>query len=175
MQTQQTRRNTQCFSIVVLVCCLFGFEHLIHMHKNNFLNLWFVDHRQWSTNHRLYESLSYIDELILISIWKFLKCVSLYMAFFFVFVGRDTMHDSIQIHQIFDQLKVSHLLNLNSGSLTDSLLGRGVTNGPLKFLTARKILPLLDLLAKFKRVLACSCSLSCQYCSKFCKSFFGLK
>ena len=28
-------------------------------------------------------------------------------------------------------------------------------NGPLKFLTARKILPLLDLLAKFKRVLAC--------------------
>ena len=29
-------------------------------------------------------------------------------------------------------------------------------NGPLKFLTARKILPLLDLLAKFKRVLACS-------------------
>ena len=31
-------------------------------------------------------------------------------------------------------------------------------NGPLKFLTARKILPLLDLLAKCKRVLACSCS-----------------
>ena len=31
-------------------------------------------------------------------------------------------------------------------------------NGPLKFLTARKILPLLDLLAKFKQVLACSCS-----------------
>ena len=31
-------------------------------------------------------------------------------------------------------------------------------NGPLKFLTARKILPLFDLLAKFKRVLACSCS-----------------
>ena len=31
-------------------------------------------------------------------------------------------------------------------------------NGPLKVLTARKILPLLDLLAKFKRVLACSCS-----------------
>ena len=59
-------------------------------------------------------------------------------------------------------------------------------NGPLKFLTARKILPLLDLLAKFKRVLACSCSQnfnlqllasspSCQYCWKFCKSFFGLK
>ena len=35
---------------------------------------------------------------------------------------------------------------------------KGVMNGPLKFLTARKILPLLDLLAKFKRVLACSCS-----------------
>ena len=34
---------------------------------------------------------------------------------------------------------------------------KGVMNGPLKFLTARKILPLLDLLAKFKRVLACSC------------------
>ena len=29
----------------------------------------------------------------------------------------------------------------------------GVTNGPLKLLTAHKILPLLDLLAKFKRVL----------------------
>ena len=29
-------------------------------------------------------------------------------------------------------------------------------NGPWKFETARKILPLLDLLAKFKRVLACS-------------------
>ena len=34
----------------------------------------------------------------------------------------------------------------------------GVMNGPLKFLTARKILPLLDLLAKFKRVLVCSYS-----------------
>ena len=33
----------------------------------------------------------------------------------------------------------------------------GVMNGTLKFLTARKILPLLDLLTKFKRVLACSC------------------
>ena len=31
-------------------------------------------------------------------------------------------------------------------------------NGPLKFLTARKILPLLDLLAKLKRVIARSCS-----------------
>ena len=30
-------------------------------------------------------------------------------------------------------------------------------NGPLKVLTARKISPLLDLLAKFKRVLICSC------------------
>ena len=35
-------------------------------------------------------------------------------------------------------------------------------NGPLKFLTARNILPLLNSLAKFKRVLACSCS------PKFC-------
>ena len=41
----------------------------------------------------------------------------------------------------------------------------GVINGPLKFLTARKILPLLDLLAKFKRVLACSCSLNFCSCS----------
>ena len=38
----------------------------------------------------------------------------------------------------------------------------GVMNGPLKFLTARKILPFLDVLAKFKRVLACSC------CPNFC-------
>ena len=41
---------------------------------------------------------------------------------------------------------------------------RRVMNGPLKFLTARKILPLLDLLAKFKRVLACSYSPNfCSY------------
>ena len=40
-----------------------------------------------------------------------------------------------------------------------------VMNGPLKFLTARKILPLLDLLAKFKRVLACSCSPNFCSCS----------
>ena len=40
----------------------------------------------------------------------------------------------------------------------------GAMNGPLKFLTARKILPLPDLLAKFKRVLACSCSPNfCSY------------
>ena len=36
---------------------------------------------------------------------------------------------------------------------------------PLKFLTARKILPLLDLLAKFKRVFACSCSQNFCSCS----------
>ena len=42
----------------------------------------------------------------------------------------------------------------------------GVMNGPLKFLTARKILPLLDLLAKFKRVLACSCSPKFCSCSQ---------
>ena len=42
----------------------------------------------------------------------------------------------------------------------------GVMNGPLKFLTARKILPLLDLLAKFKRVLACSCSPNFCSCSQ---------
>ena len=64
---------------------------------------------------------------------------------------------------------------------------QGVMNGRLKFLTAAKILPLLDLLAKFKRVLACSCSqtvlhllalacsLSCQYCSRLCGSFCRLK
>ena len=38
-------------------------------------------------------------------------------------------------------------------------------NGPLKFLTARKILPLLGLLAKFKQVLACSCSQHFCSCS----------
>ena len=58
------------------------------------------------------------------------------------------------------------------------ILLKGVMNDPLKFLTACKILPLLDLLAKFKGVLAFSCSqrflqllaclLSSQYCSKFC-------
>ena len=40
----------------------------------------------------------------------------------------------------------------------------GVVNGSLKSFTARKIVPLLDLLAKFKRVLACSCSQNvCSY------------
>ena len=43
------------------------------------------------------------------------------------------------------------MLNLNT-------VQEGVMNGSLKFLTARKILPLLDLLPKFNRVLACSCS-----------------
>ena len=50
----------------------------------------------------------------------------------------------------------------------------GVMNGPLKFLTARKILPLLDLLAKFKRVLACSCSQNFCVARKFAKQFFLL-
>ena len=43
------------------------------------------------------------------------------MAFFVFVWRRDTMDDSIQI---MDQLKVSHLLNWNSSSLTDGLLGR---------------------------------------------------
>ena len=45
-------------------------------------------------------------------------------------------------------------------------------NGPLKFLTARKILSLLDLLAKFKRVLACSCSPNFCLARKHAKQFF---
>ena len=48
----------------------------------------------------------------------------------------------------------------------------GVMNGPLKFLTARKILPVLDLLAKFKRVLACSCSPSLYVARKLAKQIF---
>ena len=48
----------------------------------------------------------------------------------------------------------------------------GVMNGPLKFLTARKILPLLDLLAKFKRVLACSCSPNFCVARKLTKQIF---
>ena len=45
-------------------------------------------------------------------------------------------------------------------------------NGPLKFLTARKILPLLNLLAKFKRVLACSCSSNFCVARKLAKQIF---
>ena len=45
-------------------------------------------------------------------------------------------------------------------------------NGPLKFLTARKILPLLDFLAKFKRVLACSCSPNFCVARKLAKQIF---
>ena len=60
-----------------------------------------------------------------------------------------------------------------AGMLTiikDQLLG--VMNGPLKFLTACKILPLLDLLAKFKRVLACSCSPNFCVARKLAKQIF---
>ena len=48
----------------------------------------------------------------------------------------------------------------------------GVMNGPLRFLTAQKILPLLDLLAKFKRVLACSCSPNFCFTRKLAKQIF---
>ena len=48
----------------------------------------------------------------------------------------------------------------------------GVMNGPLKFLTARKILPLLDLLAKFKQVLTCSCSPNFCVARKLAKQIF---
>ena len=56
--------------------------------------------------------------------------------------------------------QISHLVyNFYSSSWRRSWdSSEGVMNGPLKFLTAHKILPLLDLLAKFKWVLACSCS-----------------
>ena len=45
-------------------------------------------------------------------------------------------------------------------------------NGPLKFLTARKILPSLNLLAKLKRVLACSCSKIFAIARKLAKQVF---
>ena len=48
-----------------------------------------------------------------------------------------------------------------------------VMNGSLKFLTPRKILPLLNLLVLPKFLQLLTSSLSCQYCSS--KSFFGLK
>ena len=46
-------------------------------------------------------------------------------------------------------------------------------NGPLKFLTARKILPLLDLLAKFKRLLACLWYPNFCVGRKLAKQFFN--
>ena len=48
----------------------------------------------------------------------------------------------------------------------------GVMNGPWKFLTARKILPLLDVLAKFKGVLAYSCSPNFCVARKLAKQIF---
>ena len=59
-------------------------------------------------------------------------------------------------------------------SRADSTVGSylGVMNGPLKFLTARKILPLLGLLAKFKRVLACSRSPNFCVARKLVKQIF---
>ena len=41
----------------------------------------------------------------------------------------------------------------------------GVSNGPIQFKGARKIWPLLELLAKITRVLACSCSQNFCNCS----------
>ena len=58
-------------------------------------------------------------------------------------------------------LSIQSILGIRTHSpapLKRAYIIKEVINGPLKFLTARKILPLLDLLAKFKRVLACSCS-----------------
>ena len=43
-------------------------------------------------------------------------------------------------------------------SLVLDIILRGVSNGPTQFESARKIWPLLELLAKITRVLACSCS-----------------
>ena len=48
----------------------------------------------------------------------------------------------------------------------------GVMKGPLKFLTARKILPLLNLLAKFTVLLACSCSPNFCVARKVAKQIF---
>ena len=55
-------------------------------------------------------------------------------------------------------------INKRAFSRLDLVQITGVMNGPLRFLTARKILPLLDLLEKFKRVLACSCSQNVRSC-----------
>ena len=49
---------------------------------------------------------------------------------------------------------------------------RGDEIGSIKILTARKILPLLDLLAKFIRVLACSCSPNFCVARKLAKQIF---
>ena len=48
----------------------------------------------------------------------------------------------------------------------------GVKNGPTQFKGARKISPLLELLAKIRGVLACSCSqhfCNCSYARIFVK------
>ena len=42
---------------------------------------------------------------------------------------------------------------------------RGVSNGPIQFNSAPKIWPLLELLAKITRVLACSCLQNFCNCS----------
>ena len=39
----------------------------------------------------------------------------------------------------------------------DSASNEGVSNGPIQFESARRIWPLLELLAKIRWVLACSC------------------
>ena len=41
-----------------------------------------------------------------------------------------------------------------------------ISNGPIQFKSAREIWPLLKLLAKFTRVLACSCSQNFCNCSR---------
>ena len=69
------------------------------------------------------------------------------------------------IRKPFDKLITIDNSIFNIIDFINQLIEIGVMNGPLKFLSARKILHLLDLLAKFKRVLACSCSPNFCSCS----------
>ena len=63
-----------------------------------------------------------------------------------------------------NQVKIG-IYKLNLDFVFAEVPNVGVSNGPIQFKSARKIWPLLELLAKITRVLACSCSQNFCNCS----------
>ena len=80
--------------------------------------------------------------------WKGLQRAAIWEVFFVRF-----LHDT------------SSALVLNKTVEKHKAPTQGVSNGLTEFKSARKIWPLLELLAKIKWVLACSCSQNFCYCS----------
>ena len=81
-------------------------------------------------------------------------------------VIKEDAHDSLVTYTLLDSVLNTFLASfklLNVNNFTEVELG--VSNGLIEFKSARKIWPLLELLAKIRWVLACSCSQNLCYCS----------